>query len=130
MGNKDLPSLGELEVQVLRLVWQNAPCTERQVTDLVRQERAVGRTTVLKTLQRLQAKGFLAREPGDGPVRYVATKAEKPVQRSLIRRFIDGFLGGSSEPLVAYLADSEKLSAKDLKTLRALADKLRKDEKP
>jgi BlaI family transcriptional regulator, penicillinase repressor len=129
MGDKDLPSLGELEVQVLRLVWQNAPCTERQVTDLVRQERAVGRTTVLKTLQRLQAKGFLAREPGDGPVRYVATKAEKPVQRSLIRRFIDGFLGGSSEPLVAYLADSEKLSAKDLKTLRALADKLRKDEK-
>jgi BlaI family transcriptional regulator, penicillinase repressor len=130
MKDKDLPSLGELEVQVLRLVWQHAPCTERQVTDFVRQERAVGRTTVLKTLQRLQAKGFLAREPGDGPVRYVATKGEEPVQRSLIRRFIDGFLGGSSEPLVAYLADSEKLSAKDLKTLRALADKLRKGENP
>jgi BlaI family penicillinase repressor len=130
MKREDIPSLGELEVQVLRLVWQQAPCTERQITDCVQQERAVGRTTVLKTLQRLQAKGFLAREPGDGPVRYVATQGESPVQLSLIRRFIDCFLGGSSEPLVAYLADSEKLSARDLKTLRALAERLRKEEKP
>jgi BlaI family transcriptional regulator, penicillinase repressor len=129
MKDKDFPTLGELEVQVLRLVWQHAPCTERHITDCVQHERAVGRTTVLKTLQRLEAKGFLAREPGDGPVRYVATRAEKPVQLSLIRRFIDGFLGGSPEPLVAYLADSEKLSPKDLKALRALADKLRKEQK-
>jgi BlaI family penicillinase repressor len=130
MKREDFPSLGELEVQVLRLVWQHTPCTERQITDCVQQGREVGRTTVLKTLQRLEAKGFLAREPGDGPVRYVATQAEKSVQLSLIRRFIDGFLGGSSEPLVAYLADSEKLSAQDLKALRSLADKLRKGEKP
>jgi predicted transcriptional regulator len=130
MKNEDFPSLGELEVQVLRLVWQHAPCTERQITDRVQQERDVGRTTVLKTLQRLEAKGFLAREPGDGPVRYVATKDKKPVQLSLIRRFIDGFLGGSSEPLVAYLADSEKLSAQDLKALRALAERLRKEQEP
>lgn len=130
MKHGDFPTLGELEVQVLRLVWQQAPCTERQITDCVQQGRAVGRTTVLKTLQRLEAKGFLAREPGDGPVRYVATKAEKPVQRSLIRRFVEGFLGGSPEALVAYLADSEELSAKDLKTLRALAERLRKDAKP
>ena len=129
MKRDDFPTLGELEVQVLRLVWQHAPCTERQITDRVQQEREIGRTTVLKTLQRLEAKQFLARAPGDGPVRYVATKGEKPVQLSLIRRFIDGFLGGSSGPLVAYLADSEKLSAKDLKALRALAERLGKDEK-
>jgi BlaI family transcriptional regulator, penicillinase repressor len=129
MQNEDFPTLGELEVQVLRLVWQHTPCTERQITDRVQQHRAVGRTTVLKTLQRLEAKGFLARAPGEGPVRYVATKAQKRVQRSLIRRFIEGFLGGSPEPLVAYLADSGELSAQDLKALRAMADRLRKDAK-
>ena len=58
---KDAPSLGELEVHVLRYVWQEQPCTERQVWDLVRQERKIGRTTVLKTIQRLEAKGLLTR---------------------------------------------------------------------
>ena len=33
-------------------------------------------------------------------------------------------LGGSADPLVAYLAESEKLSAKDLATLRTIAKKI------
>ena len=56
---KQLPSLGELEIHVLRSIWQEQPCTERQVWELVRQDRSVGRTTVLKTMQRLEAKGLL-----------------------------------------------------------------------
>ena len=124
----DVPSLGELEVRVLRLVWRQQPCTERQISDLVRQERGVARTTVLKTIQRLEAKGLLVREPGDGPIRYRAAVEERRLMPTLIRRFVAGFLGGSAEPLVAYLADSGKLSARDLEQLRAIARKLRRDE--
>ena len=39
-----------------------------------------------------------------------------------------GALGGSAGPLVAYLADSGKLSDKDLKTLRAIAQKIGQSE--
>ena len=53
--------LGEFEMQVLRLVWQHQPCAERQISDLVQQQRPVARTTVLKTMQRLEAKGLLPR---------------------------------------------------------------------
>ena len=31
---KEVPSLGELEIRVLRLVWARQPCTERQISDL------------------------------------------------------------------------------------------------
>jgi hypothetical protein len=49
----------------------------------------------------------------------------------LIGRFIENVLGGSAEPLVAYLAGSKKLSAKDLDTLRGIARKIDTDaEKP
>ena len=61
---KPIASLGEFEIQVLRLVWQHQPCTERQISDLVKQDRSVARTTVLKTLQRLEAKGLLVRAAG------------------------------------------------------------------
>jgi predicted transcriptional regulator len=128
---KDLPSLGELEIRVLRLVWQNQPCTERQITDVLQQERSLGRTTVLKTIQRLEAKGLLARVPGEGPVHFCASIQEQNVLRALIGRFVERVLGGSAEPLVAYLAGSEKLSAKDLKMLRNICRKIDKEpEKP
>lgn len=121
---KTLASLGEVEVQILRLVWRNQPCTERQISDLVQQERDVARTTVLKTLQRLEAKGLLARVPDQTPIRFRAVLDEKRVLPSLIDRFVQGILGGSAGPLVAYLANSEKLSEKDIKTLQAIARKI------
>jgi len=128
---KELPSLGELEMRVLRLVWQQQPCTERQITDVIRQERSLGRTTVLKTIQRLEAKGLLARLPGKGPVHFRASIPEDKVLPALIGRFVEGVLGGSAEPLVAYLAGSEKLSARDLETLRSICRKIAKEpEKP
>ncbi|HEX7446782.1 MAG TPA: BlaI/MecI/CopY family transcriptional regulator [Pirellulales bacterium] len=130
---KDIPSLGELEIRVLRLVWQQQPCTERQITDAIRQERSLGRTTVLKTIQRLEAKGLIARVPGAAPVQFRASIAEQKLLPALIGRFVDGVLGGSAEPLVAYLAgsqsQSQRLSAKDLETLRSICRKLDQESK-
>ena len=123
---KPIASLGEFEIQdPSALVWQHQPCSERQISDLVKQERSVARTTVLKTLQRLEAKGLLARVPGEPPIRFrAAIDKQRQVVPALINKFVEGMLGGSPGPLVAYLADSAKLSEKDLKALRAIAQKI------
>lgn len=129
-----IPSLGELELQVLRLVWREQPCSERQVTELVQADRPVARTTVLKTMQRLEEKGLLIREvgPGRGPIHYRASVEERSVLPALIRRFVERVLGGSDAPLAAYLADSgsERLSTKDLEALRAIARKIGEAQGP
>lgn len=126
--DETIPSMGELELQVLRLVWREQPCTERRVTELVQADRPVARTTVLKTIQRLEEKGLLVREEGAtrGPIRYRASVEERSVLPALIRRFVERVLGGSDAPLAAYLADAEheRLSAKDLQALRAIARKI------
>ena len=126
--DETIPSMGELELQVLRLIWREQPCPERRVTELVQAERPVARTTVLKTIQRLEEKGLLVREegPGRGPIRYRASVEERSVLPALIRQFVERVLGGSDAPLAAYLADSgrERLSAKDLEALRAIARKI------
>jgi BlaI family transcriptional regulator, penicillinase repressor len=127
---QELPSLGELEIRVLQLIWQQQPCTERQISDLVQQQRSVGRTTVLKTIQRLEAKRLLTRLPGEGPIRYRAAADQKRVLPALIGRFVERVLGGSAGPLVAYLSESEKLSAKDLKTLQSIAEKIARPPEP
>ena len=121
---KEVPSLGELEIRVLRAVWEQQPCTERQVSDVITSEREVARTTVLKTMQRLEGKGLLVRTNGDGPVRFRAALDRKRVLPALVERFVDTILGGSTGPLVAYLADSSRLTEKDLEALRGIARKL------
>jgi len=126
--HKELPTLGETEIQVMRLIWEHQPCTERHVSDLVRQHRSVARTTILKSIQRLEAKKLLVRVPGEGPVRFRAAVEENRIVPHLIRRFVEQILGGSSEPLVAYLADAHHLSAKDLESLRNIARKVQEQK--
>ena len=84
---------------------------------------------MLKTIQRLEAKGLLTRVPGEGPVQFRAAIDERRLLPAMVRRFVDGTLGGSLAPLVAYLADSAQLSAKDLAALRSIARKMSDDAK-
>ena len=83
----------------------------------------MARTTVLKTMQRLEAKGLLTRVGGGSPIRFRATMNEKRVLPTLVRRFVERTLGGAPGPLVAYLADSQSLSPTDVAALQAIARK-------
>ncbi len=46
-----------------------------------------------------------------------------------MRRFVDKGLAGSLEPLIACLADSDKLSAKDIAALKAISQRVSDNEK-
>jgi BlaI family penicillinase repressor len=121
---RQLPSLGDFELQVLQLVWEHEPCVERQISDAVRKERPVARTTVLKTMQRLVAKGLLVRDEGETPIRFRAAVPRQQMLPALVGQFVKHVLGGSAEPLVAYFGSSKRLSAKDFEALKAIAKKI------
>ena len=121
---RSIPNLGDFELHVLQLVWEHEPCMERQISDLVRKQRPVARTTVLKTMQRLEAKGLLVREEGETPIRFRAAIGREELMPALIGQFVDNVLGGSAEPLVAYFGGSKRLSAKDLASLTAIAKRI------
>ena len=126
---KELPSIGELEMQVLQEIWRQQPCTEREVWESLCKQRELGRTTVLKTMQRLESKGLLCRVDSPGTIHFRATVRPGRVLPALVRRFVDTVLGGSTDPLVAYLSGAKDLSAEDVRTLRAIAEKLNGQDK-
>jgi predicted transcriptional regulator len=126
---RNIPSLGEWESRVLQLVWEHEPCTERQISELMQEQRDIARTTVLKTLQRLEAKGLLRRDAGR-PAQYRAVLDEGRVLPELVRRFVDGVLGGSSQPLVEFLAGQKRLSAQDIQALKRIAAKIGDENTP
>ncbi|MHC4993283.1 MAG: BlaI/MecI/CopY family transcriptional regulator [Planctomycetota bacterium] len=59
-------SLGELELEILKVVWARQPCTVSDVVDVLAERRGSARTTVLTVMQRLLGKGFLRRRLQDG----------------------------------------------------------------
>ena len=64
---KPFTPLGEFEMQVLRLVWQNQPCTERQISDLVQQQRSVGADHRLEDHAALGGQGASGPRAGRKP---------------------------------------------------------------
>lgn len=99
------PSLGDLELEVMKVVWDTGGCTVQEAAETLGQRRDYARTTILTVMQRLHAKGFLRRRKVDGVYRYASTEDRGTVLSRLIARFVDTVLDGSPEPLVTYFAE-------------------------
>ncbi len=123
------PSLGELELEILKVIWQQQPCTVAEVAQLMASRRGHARTTVLTVIQRLATKGFVKRRKKDGVFHYSTTKKKSAILDGLVRRFVDTVLDGSALPVVAYLAESKDLTDDQVRNLRAIARKLDENEK-
>ena len=126
---KQQAALGELELEVLKTIWQNQPCTVQQVAKIISSQRKYARTTVLTVMQRLHAKKFLKRQKINGVFQYSTTEGRSKVISRLIGQFLDKVLDGSALPFVAYLSQSKDLTKEQAETLLAIAENLEHKEK-
>ena len=127
MTDRDL-SLGELELEVLKAVWEHEPCSVREVAGIVGKERGSAYTTVLTVMQRLHAKGLLTRRKRKGVFAYSTTRGRADVMTALVGRFVDQVLDGSASPFVAYLAGRKGLTRKQADALRKIAGELEQEQ--
>lgn len=119
MGPSQSP-LGELELEVLKVIWDLQPCSVKQVADLLAERSGHARTTVLTVMQRLHAKGFLKRHQKQGLWHYSSTRDRQQVLSRLVGRFVDNVLDSSPAPFVAYLARKGKLTPEQVKALQSI----------
>ena len=123
MNNKR-SSLGQLELEVLKLIWQHQPCTVSHVADILGQRDGYARTTILTVMQRLHRKAFLKRKKISGAFKYSTTEQRNTVMSRLIGQFVEKVLDGSALPFVAYLTETDELTKEQILTLRAIAKEL------
>ena len=86
-GGKERTTLGALELEVLKIIWECPACTVAEVAERL-SRRQYARTTVLTVIQRLHAKGLLKRRKEAGIFRYSATQPREQVLSRLIARFV------------------------------------------
>lgn len=116
--------LGDSELETLRFVAQNPGCSVREACDHFAASNGWGRTTVLKTLDRLRQKELLEREEKDGVFRYRSANSLAEIEETLVHQFLSGSMEGSLKSFVAYLHTYPSFSKEDIQELRKLVDDL------
>jgi BlaI family penicillinase repressor len=117
--------IGEAEYAVMEVLWRDAPLTATEVADRVPAERGWSIRTVKTMLARLLAKGVLAHEEEGRRYLYrpAVARADYVAQES--GRLIDRMFGGRVTPLVAQLAERDRLTDADIAEIEALLKALK-----
>jgi BlaI family penicillinase repressor len=113
--------LGELERDVMQLVWAAGPITSEAVRE--RLSRTLKESTVRTVLKRLEAKGFVTHSVRGRTYVFHAAEARREVAARAIRRIVDWFCNGSVEEVLVGMVDTEML---DSAQLQRLAEKIAK----
>jgi BlaI family transcriptional regulator, penicillinase repressor len=116
-----LPELGDLERDVMQLVWAHAPIT----AEIVREKlaRRLKESTVRTVLRRLEDKGYVQHVVDGRTYVYHAAQPRGRVAAKAVQRIVDWFCNGSIEEVLVGMVDSAML---DQRQLRTLADRVAK----
>lgn len=122
------PKLSRLEFRVMEVLWERGPCAIRDILAAFPAKKRPAYTTIQTVVYRMEAKGIVRRQAkkvGNFHI-FEALISRKAAQRRLIDELL-AFFGGSSQPVVAHLIESGKLSLEEIeeaeKTLRNLSQK-------
>ena len=120
----------EAELAVLQELWNDPGATIRQLTDRLYPNGGQAHyATVQKLLERLEEKGFVARDASDSPHRFRAVVARDELIGRRLRAMADKLCGGSLTPLLTNLVQSQSLTTAQVRELRELIDKLDRKRK-
>jgi BlaI family penicillinase repressor len=117
----NVTDLGDLEREVLELVWKHGPVS----ADTVQKQlgRPLKESTVRTVLKRLEEKGYLQHTVESRAFFYTATESRAAAAARAVKGIVDRFCNGSVEDVLVGLVDAQFL---DQRELQRLADKIAK----
>jgi predicted transcriptional regulator len=122
-----IPKLSKLEFQIMDVLWTRSEASLREIQESFPAKKRPAYTTIQTTVYRMEAKGIVRRVRKVGNFHLFAAAITRDAAQS---RLIDDLLalfGGRSQPVMAHLIESGKLSLADVKeaekALRQLSSK-------
>ena len=112
------------QFEILQVLWDsgNDGATVAEIWNRISQRRTVGRTTILKQVQRLEERDWVSRLTGDKVARYLATEDREKASGRLVGEFVEDFFAGSVDDLVLSLLGTRSLSREEVRRLRQIID--------
>ena len=121
--------LSKLEFQIMEALWTQGEASIREIQETFPARRRPAYTTIQTTVYRLEAKNIVRRVKKVGNFHIFAAAVSRSAAQ---RRLVDDLLalfGGSSQPVMAHLIESGKLTLDDIKEAEKTLRKLQREDK-
>lgn len=124
-----LPRLTRLELQIMEALWSRGTASIREIQEAFPEPDRPAYTTVQTTVYRMERKKVLRRIKKISNAHiFEATVSRHAAQRRLIDELL-GFFGGRTQPVMAHLIESGRLTLDDVREAEKAVKKLAKKEK-
>ncbi|HTZ99602.1 MAG TPA: BlaI/MecI/CopY family transcriptional regulator [Candidatus Aquilonibacter sp.] len=121
--------LSKLEYQIMDVLWSRGESSIREVQESFSAKRVPAYTTIQTTVYRMEARQIVRRVKKVGNFHiFAANVSREEAQRNLVEDLLS-FFGGKSQPIMAHLIDSGKLSLEDVKQAEELVREMRRGRK-
>jgi BlaI family transcriptional regulator, penicillinase repressor len=123
------PKLSKLEFQIMEVLWTKEEASIREIQEAFPEKRRPAYTTIQTTVYRLEGKDVVRRVRKVGNFHiFAATVTRSTAQRRLIDDLLALF-GGRTQPVMAHLVESGKLTLEDVKEAERALRKLERKDK-
>ena len=123
------PKLTRLELQIMEALWSRGAASIREIQEAFPEPDRPAYTTVQTTVYRMERKKALRRVKKISNAHiFEATVSRHAAQRRLIDDLL-AFFGGRTQPVMAHLIESGKLTLDDVREAEKAVKKLAKKEK-
>ena len=125
-----LPKLTKLELQIMEALWSHGASSIREIQEAFPQRGRPAYTTVQTTVYRMERKKVLRRVKKISNAHiFEAIVSRHAAQRRLIDELLSLF-GGRTQPVMAHLIESGKLTLDDIREAEKTMRKLARKDKP
>jgi BlaI family penicillinase repressor len=124
------PKLSKLEFQIMEALWTQGEASIREIQETFPAKRRPAYTTIQTTVYRMEAKNIVRRAKKVGNFHIFAAAVSRSAAQ---RRLIDDLLalfGGRTQPVMAHLIESGKLTLEDVKEAEKALRQMEKKDKP
>ena len=124
MGRPVTGRPSDMELAILKVLWDHGPSTVRQVLEVLGKLRPLGYTTVLKMLQIMRDKELVRCDARKEPHVFRHRHQPRTILRKLAGDLLERAFDGSARGLLLHALDHKKASPEELDELRRLIDDL------
>jgi BlaI family transcriptional regulator, penicillinase repressor len=123
------PKLTKLELQIMDALWSQGKASIREIQETFPEKSRPAYTTIQTTVYRLEVKKAVRRIKKVGNFHIFEAAISRDTAHSKLIDDLLALFGGSSQPVMARLIESGKLTLRDVKEAEKVLRKLeRKDQ--
>ncbi len=121
--------LGELQLAILRVLWETGEASAAQVRALLPKAKQRAFTTIATMLTKMEKRGIVDHRLDGRQFIWSATVTEEEVTRSMVADLTQRLFEGDITALVSHLLTEQEIDRKELARLRRLIAGREKEER-